>query len=267
MEIIKRGLNILRKDGFVAFFYCIYLYLRGELSIGYVRFSVNGSTARFIAEDGRDLVTTQVRIWREYGELSDLLEELKPEHTFYDIGANTGVYTCLAAQNCSQVVSFEPYPPNITVLKENIKLNAGNVSVFEVALSNETGYIGFSSPDTPIPGYGKGSINKSGDNQVRSVCGDELIDQEAIPQPNIIKIDVEGAESLVIDGLKKTLSDTRCRVVYCEVHISNGPTGFNSATPSHTHRLDMETYFEQIGFDVTEIKRDSERFVLKAKRR
>jgi hypothetical protein len=52
----------------------------------------------------------------------------------------------------------------------------------------------------------------------RSEHGDRFIEKNRLQPPSIIKIDVEGAEGSVIDGLSNTIQRPECRLVYCEVH-------------------------------------------------
>lgn len=74
--------------------------------------------------------------------LEDLLQSLKPDDVFYDIGANVGTYTCFAASKLgpNAVVAFEPERKSATRLRENLDLNALDAQVVENALSdiNET---------------------------------------------------------------------------------------------------------------------------------
>ena len=55
--------------------------------------------------------------------------------------------------------------------------------------------------------------------------GDEMREAEHLPFPNAVKIDVEGYEYLVVQGLKETLSHRSCRLLCCEVHPSRLPVG------------------------------------------
>jgi FkbM family methyltransferase len=67
-------------------------------------------------------------------------------------------------------------------------------------------------------GYGTGRIGE-GTKTVETVRGDSIISREGLESPDVVKIDVEGAEGLVIAGMSNSLS--RCRRIYCEIHIGN----------------------------------------------
>jgi hypothetical protein len=88
-----------------------------------------------------------------------------------------------------------------------------NIQTYELALSDSEGEINFSATEV---GQGTGSIG-SGNKTANTVRGDEIISQEELEQPDIVKIDVEGAEGLVINGMKEILADARR--IYCEIHL------------------------------------------------
>jgi len=58
-------------------------------------------------------------------ETLSVIEGLDSEDCFWDIGANIGIYTLLAASKCKHVVAVEPSPANFYVLMRNIELNLG----------------------------------------------------------------------------------------------------------------------------------------------
>ena len=55
--------------------------------------------------------------------------------------------------------------------------------------------------------------------------GDELVATEKLPTPRAVKIDVEGYEHAVIQGLRRTLSEPACEMICCEIHPSMLPAG------------------------------------------
>ena len=92
------------------------------------------------------------------------------------------------------------------------------VEVVESALSDDSGSAEFASPTEDV--CGAASIGSPGihGERVRTERGDGSVRDGAIPAPTVVKIDVEGAEPLVLDGMRRTLADDRCRLVYCEEH-------------------------------------------------
>jgi FkbM family methyltransferase len=176
--------------------------------------------------------------------LDFLVKNIKEGDVVFDVGANVGVHTVLMAKlvgEKGEVVSFEPEAETFNSLKKNISINElDNVITFPLALSDSrsekniyfTGNTGgFSLRDN------SGSLKGSG---VKLIPGDELIKEENLPIPNIVKIDVEGFEYEVIKGLSKTLKDKQCKIVICEVHPNLLPEGVKSG--------DIELLLKKAGF-------------------
>jgi len=155
--------------------------------------------------------------------IEDVLHEARPDDVFYDIGANAGMYSCLAADQLEKpVVAFEPEPNNAARLEQNVALNDADVSVHRYALSDESGTaeLAITLDQTGPAGHSlvTGSEGDSDTITVETAVGDELVDELDLPTPDIVKIDVEGAEWQVLSGLESTLRDSDCRVIYCELH-------------------------------------------------
>lgn len=156
--------------------------------------------------------------------LEALLGELRRDDVFYDVGANVGLYACLAADVVdAPVVAFEPHPENADRLARNVALNDADVSLYRCALAAEEGTAELELALDEVGSAGHslvGTPGKSGYGavEVRKRRGDELVAAEGLPDPTVLKIDVEGTERDVLEGLSETLSRPACRLVYCEVH-------------------------------------------------
>ena len=214
-----------------------------DLKGGKQIFIINGISAEFDAsrEGGGDI--NRERINMEYDLIENLLENIKQEDVFYDIGANTGLISNFAGQICSTVVAFEPYPPNYIQLKKTLSDTPANIQTYKLALADSEGKVDFSA--TGGTGQGTGSIG-SGDITVNKIRGDTIISQEELERPDIVKIDVEGAEGLVIDGMKDTLAGARR--IYCEIHL---PT--DSSTSIETYGwtpMELLTELKSLGFRI-----------------
>jgi FkbM family methyltransferase len=156
-----------------------------------------------------------------------LLGELRPGATFFDIGANVGFVTLIAARlvgPTGRVVSFEPVPENVAAIRENLALNGIDwVDVRETAVSSHSGSANLIVSDVSafsrfanvsVPTGARETIEVSVDSV------DELLMVGSVPRPDVIKIDVEGAELQVIEGARHTLSEHQ-PVILCEVHDCN----------------------------------------------
>ncbi|AUV81401.1 FkbM family methyltransferase [Salinigranum rubrum] len=153
--------------------------------------------------------------------LEDLASSIRRDDVFYDIGANTGLYSCLMANLVEQpVIALEPHPQNARRLEENAELNGADVSVFEYALADSAGDSELSIVLDKIGSAGHSLVSDEGPNTITvpKIRGDDFIADEDLPAPTVLKIDVEGAEYQVLRGLESALSRSDCRMVYCETH-------------------------------------------------
>ena len=124
---------------------------------------------------------------------------LKPGDTFYDIGANVGFYSLLAARLVvnGAVFAFEPLPSNVDFIRQHLALNqANNVNIFPVALSNRTGASYFAVEKTGAMGH----LDETGNLTVRCLTLDNLVSEERLAPPTCIKMDVEGEEARALQG-------------------------------------------------------------------
>ncbi len=194
----------------------------------------------------------------ENRSLARFLRELRPGDVVYDIGANLGLYAVPAAMKLAalgpgpggrtgHVIAFEPVPQWADRLRANTRVNRlTNLDVFEVALSNFDGRADFVMKTQPGSGMGSliGSYAEtylSGEPSDRIGVevnrGDGFATRERLRKPTILKVDVEGAEHAVLDGLGPLLADPGCRFALIEVH-------HRLAKSDHS----VETLLRQLGF-------------------
>jgi FkbM family methyltransferase len=218
-------LSLIKKSTDWAYRQPLYWYYR---QIGFQNFAINNVDARFDISD-RDAIH-RIR-WMYRGnkeEVALVLEELREDDVFFDIGANIGLFTSFASRKIREgsVQAFEPYPPNVGVLNKNAKLNADNVNIHNIALSNNQSTDRFQQPNESV-GSQVGALAPQDDAttyEVETASVDGLISADKVPIPNVVKIDVEGAESLVLEGMEKTLERDACRALFCEIHPPNNPS-------------------------------------------
>lgn len=193
--------------------------------------------------------------------IEDLLSRVRPDDVFFDIGANVGVYTCFLAAVLSpeRVYAFEPHPANISGLESNLALNGLSAQVQQCALTTQNGEVELTVNDDEI-GIGTHSTIANSNGETVSVPGrrgDTLVQKGDVRQPSVIKIDVEGAEYSVIRGLKETLSNERCRLVYCEIHP-------NRNIKSELNSQKTESILQELGFNVDKIHERSNEYFIRA---
>ena len=220
---------------------------RARIVKGKQEFEVNDVSVAF--ESSRDEGDTTLRglVNTEYELIEDLLENINDQDVFYDVGANLGLHSQFAGQICSKVISFEPYPPNYDRLQANLSDSPAEIELFRLALSDREGEVQFSATDGV--GQETGKIG-SGYVTVDTAKGDEFISENGLEMPDIVKIDVEGAEGPVVRGMSNALANARR--VYCEIHL---PADHQASIGSYDWTpMELIKEFESLGFDIHFLK-------------
>jgi len=142
---------------------------------------------------------------------------------FYDVGANAGFFTVLAAKcvgASGRVFSFELLPENARSLREQIEINSLNqCKLVEVALSSQSGLQTFVRTEHNAYGHLLRSDEQPNETEgelIRTMKLDEFV--LCHPHPDVIKIDVEGAETEVLAGAHSLLGSKRPPVLIIELH-------------------------------------------------
>lgn len=140
---------------------------------------------------------------------------LAPDDVVFDIGANVGYYTLLAARRAynGTVVAFEPCPRNRAYLERHIELNDLEVNIRSEAVADEDGTAWLDQG----AGKAQGTLAVAGDLLVTTVALDHLCATGDLPEPTVLKIDVEGAELRVLEGARALLASARPRILL-EMH-------------------------------------------------
>ena len=148
---------------------------------------------------------------------------LKPGDVLWDIGANVGAYSILAAKLCpgASVISFEPFIPNFAHLWDNIVLNGVTAQVFPVCvgLSDTTAPTALSikGPRAGSAGHQVGQTGGKLQQGVIAARGDDLLTKLALPSPTLLKLDIDGLEIAAVEGLGETLRTPGLREVMIEI--------------------------------------------------
>jgi FkbM family methyltransferase len=149
---------------------------------------------------------------------------VRPGDVVYDAGANIGLYARYLIQglHAGRVVAFEPMPDNRSLLSENVAL-AGigdRVTLLPMALADEDGSATFQVDDVQSasgtldkvtggePCVGRRNLGL-GPRTAQVLCRrlDTVIPERGLPVPDVIKIDVEGAEALLLRGAGRLLRE------------------------------------------------------------
>ena len=196
--------------------------------------------------------TSSVEAFRtlKYGDeesaLGAFLFLMRDDDILWDLGASVGLFSIYAAQKVQSVYSFEPDPDIFNRFNENIALNGlqEKITSFQCAIGEEVGQmelysdgINGNSPSLQNLERHKGNIVKVA---VKTI--DSLINEENVPVPTVMKIDIEGAEMSALNGAKEILgSPNRPRLLFIEVH-PNFLKSFNSNIEEIKQLLVANTY-------------------------
>jgi FkbM family methyltransferase len=149
-----------------------------------------------------------------------LTRELRPGQTFYDVGANVGFFSLLASKitgPTGKVIAFEPHPETIRQLRAQFEVNSlANTQVVEAAVSDRVGSTtlidGFAcmvKMSDLEPTLGEPNTITAATTTLDDVAGD-------VGFPDVVKMDIEGAEILALRGAATVLN--RKPTLLVEVH-------------------------------------------------
>jgi FkbM family methyltransferase len=164
------------------------------------------------------------------GNLESAVQEAMVRHlprggVFFDIGANLGFFSLLAAHlsglDAGRVYAFEAAPDNAEAIRVNAALNAiPNIEVWAVAVADRAGRGRLQVVDdqswSKLVDYGEHPFTERV-IEVQLVAIDDLVAAGRVPVPDVVKIDVEGAELAVLAGMRETMARHRPAII-CELH-------------------------------------------------
>jgi len=197
-------------------------------------FSILKGRVFLVKNSDGNLMTARPSLYDDVVALFGRIEEKKIEtlfadecrqgSTILDVGAHIGRYVLLAADRVGmsgKVIACEPHPANFSILLRNIELNRHtNVIPKNVALSAEDGVAQLSLGDDS----GLHSIVYNQESTSREKLGvksstiDSLLKELRVERVSLCKIDVEGAELLVLKGAEYSLKERKIEQFICEVH-------------------------------------------------
>lgn len=130
---------------------------------------------------------------------------IKDNDVVFDVGANTGMHSYFFSKHFKQtkVYAFEPLPANADYIKDAISLNnITNIELVNAAVGAKTGEIYFNTAANNSQGF---ITEQQSDLKVKLESLDNFIEARQVI-PNFIKIDVEGAEAMVLEGFKNQIA-------------------------------------------------------------
>lgn len=175
---------------------------------------------------------TRLKSCKKEPEIINWIENMSPKSIFYDIGANIGAYSLVAAKyfNCEiQIYAFEPGFSNYYKLVQNIIRNNCQdcISALPIALSDKTRLNNFNyssiEPGKALHSLGNCNNSTYGNFQPEytqlmiSYALDKFISDFGLPLPNYLKIDVDGNELDILQGAQNILQHDSLRGVFIEI--------------------------------------------------
>lgn len=210
----------------------------------------------FLYIDSMTEYDTRLRSCQKEPDTVQWIEDfMKAGDVFYDVGANVGAYSLVAAKcfkGAVKVFAFEPAFLNFTQLCRNVSLNNCQQSVFplSVALSARTGIGDFNYHDLVTGGalhtLGPAIDHKGTEftpafiQKMLSYRLDDLIEQFSLAKPTHIKIDVDGIEKSILEGAPNTLSNPSLRSVVVELEEGQSQREITDIFLSHGFELHSE---------------------------
>ncbi len=175
----------------------------------------------------------------------------KKVKTFYDIGANIGYYSLLAAMvnNTAKIVGFEPASGPLHYFRENVRINRfSNIYIEPIALSDKEGEIKFHEVFSPkykylehnLAGEGNtGSKQTAGKYVIKTVNAttlDSYVTRQNEESIDLIKIDTEGTENLILEKSSFVLRNMK-PVIICETLFQTIEPELERIMRSHGYEL------------------------------
>lgn len=145
----------------------------------------------------------EINVWRRTLRAGDL---------FIDVGANVGAYTIWAIEAGAEVVAIEPDGWAVEQLAANLALNGYEATVLHAAASSEPGTVTMTT-DLGVTNRIVTSTYDGPVERARAVTLDEVLGERTAAG---VKVDVEGAEMMVVLGADRALRARRIRLLQCE---------------------------------------------------
>lgn len=212
-----------------------------------IEINAGGTTGEFAAprvhSSLQKIAKSETRIINEW------VDDVTNDCLTWDVGAELGIYSVLAALQGAEVHAFEPRGDLAAKTREHLQLNGVSVDVHQIALCDHD--------ETPT-------------DWLRKNCpGAELVNADQVARelgaPDILKVDIEGGELKFLRGFENTLIEAPPRTVFIELHPIDG----HSQPGVGLTEAEIDEVYERLnssGYKIQEIaQRDAQQF-LKASR-
>jgi len=160
----------------------------------------------------------------ELGLSRNMVQLARKGGLLVDVGANYGYFSCLwvSQRPGNEAIAFEASPKNIQPLKNNVHKNNldDRITVMPIALGQEPGTLMFNlATENQQTGWGGFTVNSSNAVEVVVDTLDNYATRNNIHTIDVLKIDVEGADTWVLYGARKLLEKKRIDHIFFEQNI------------------------------------------------
>ena len=196
---------------------------------------------KFYAKETKEVGRVRSIFDKEKGTIS-WIKSLSKDDILFDIGANIGIYTIYAAPLVKKVVAFEPHLGNAFRLLQNVDLNKfKNVNLIASPIHDKAGVFDFSYRSYEIgESFNQLSDENHGNiEQKLSLHLDYYVENNLLPTPTAIKLDVDGNEYLILQSMEKTLRLGTVKSMIVEYNRQPGETIANNR---------IRTFMENLGY-------------------
>lgn len=185
----------------------------------------------------------------EQDETALLSELLKTAEVFVDVGANIGLYACLAATRGVRTVAIEPLPENLAYLTTNLALNGvADVELFPLGVADKPGVLRLYGGDTGaslVPGWA--GVSAAFHTTIAISTLDILLGARFAGKRVVVKIDVEGAEADALTGAAGLLAQSPAPAWLVEICMTeHHPSGRNPRFAETFERFWSLGYLAQV---------------------
>jgi len=171
-----------------------------------------------------------------------LTEAVEPGEVVWDVGANVGVYSALFCERVGRdgkVIVFEPFPEACDRIRERVP-NCEWLQVENVALGDEDTTGRLVTCLKSVENHVETEMDKRqgtiGSIPIKICRGDTVCDRLG-QVPNVVKVDVEGFEEEVLEGMGKMLTYPDLRSILVEVHFMKLEMRGQPAAPIRIEKL------------------------------
>lgn len=155
--------------------------------------------------------------------VNNYYKEFIPNGTLLDLGANVGLFSVYASKNCSTVISVEPTPSHITVLKDITKFY-DNIDIVEAAIWKENTRTTFyeSKENSTMNSLVESQFGTGTSYEVECKTISSILDEHNISTIDYVKMDIEGGEMLLVASDQFKIDSKRISTILVEAHDFSG---------------------------------------------